>query len=249
LISDRACFAYVHPAMPNEPIIFVEVALVRGIASSIQRLLDPELPDLEPHQADTAIFYSITNAQRGLRGIRFGNLLIKQVAAKLRSEVPNLTTFSSLSPIPSFRCDYFDGAVEDGSAGGFFSAAESTRLAALTGATSPSRAIARALDTEGWEDDEALAEALRPGLLRAARHYLTCCQRRGRVACPVGHFHASNGAILARINWLGDNSAKGLRQSAGMMVNYVYDLDRFERYQDRYSATGELALGEAVEAL
>jgi malonyl-CoA decarboxylase len=249
LHADRACFAFLHPAMPTEPVIFMVVALVRGLAGCIQDLLDPRAPALEPQRADTAIFYSITNAQRGLRGIPFGNLLIKQAAARLRSELPNLQTFSTLSPIPHFNDDYLQLAIEDGSIAGSFAPDEAERLCALTGEAEVARAVASVLATPAWPRNSRLAEALRPGLLRAARTYLTERQRLGRVACPVGHFHGSNGAKLGRINWLGDTSAVGMARSCGMMVNYLYELDMFDQFQADYTRTGRLPVDEAVQLL
>jgi malonyl-CoA decarboxylase len=249
LVTDRACFAYVHPAMPNEPIIFVEVALVNGMADNIQRLLDPAGLDLRPEEADTAIFYSISNAQKGLRGIPFGNLLIKQVTARLRGEWPNLSTFATLSPLPRLREDFLVPGLADGSLAKHYKEKEVQRLCEVTGRPTARLALDYLLGLPDWRSDPAAAEALRPGLLRAARTYLTERQYHGHAACPVAHFHGSNGALLARLNWLGDTSPKGLRQSAGIMVNYRYDLGRFERYQDEYSRTGRLPLGKAAKDL
>ena len=249
LLSDRACFAFLHPAIPTEPVIFVEVALVKGLADNIQRLLDIRGPDLHPAQADTAIFYGISNAQKGLRGIPFGNLLIKQVATRLRTEVPNLETFATLSPLPRFRADFLDAALESGSLTDYYKEGERKRLLRLADATDAGEALRRLLAEPHWFRDEETAEALRPGLLRAARHYLTEERVNGRAACPVAHFHASNGARLVRINWLGDTSRNGLRQSAGIMVNYDYDLDAFNKVQEEYFATGRVAVSRAVKDL
>jgi malonyl-CoA decarboxylase len=249
LVSDRACFAFLHPAMPNEPLIFVEVALTRGMADNIQRLLDPAVPDLRPDEADTAIFYSISNAQAGLRGIHFGNLLIKRVVARLRGEVPSLRTFATLSPMPRFRSSFLDAAVADGSIVDFFEQAEAERLSDATQARDAATAIRTLLALPNWHGNADAASLLRPGLLRAARHYLTERQHNGHAACPVAHFHGSNGALLARIDWLGDTSPNGLEQSAGIMVNYLYELERFEPQQDEYLRTGHIAVGKAVRAL
>ncbi|HKJ00122.1 MAG TPA: malonyl-CoA decarboxylase family protein [bacterium] len=249
LVSDRACYAFLHPAMPNEPLIFVEVALVQGLADSIQRLLDPTAPDLRPDQADTAIFYSISNAQQGLRGIQFGNLLIKQVVSRLRSEVPNLRTFATLSPLPRFRRDFLDAAVADGTIAEFFEKDEAKRLCDAVEARDVPVAVSTVLAMPNWHRNADAAEALRPGLLRAARHYLAERQHNGHAACPVAHFHGSNGALLARINWLGDTSPHGMEQSAGVMVNYQYELGRFEPQQDEYLRTGHIPVGKVVKAL
>jgi malonyl-CoA decarboxylase len=249
LVSDRAAFAFLHPAMPCEPVIFVEVALVQGMADNIQRLLDPATPDLRPDQADTAIFYGISNAQRGLRGIQFGNLLIKQVVARLHSEVPNLETFATLSPLPRFRGDYLDAAVADGSIVEHYEKGERERLRQVAQADSPAAAVRELLAEAEWFRNEDAAKALRPGLLRAARHYLFERTHNGHAACPVAHFHGSNGARLERINWLGDTSEQGMRQSAGIMANYLYDLVRFEKHQSDYLRTAHVAVGRAVKAL
>lgn len=249
LVSDRACFAFLHPLMPNEPLIFVEVALVQGLADSIQHLLDPAAPDLRPDQADTAIFYSISNAQKGLRGIQFGNLLIKQVVSQLRGEVPNLKTFATLSPLPRFRGDYLDAAIADGSIVAHFEDDEIERLIYVARAKDAAEGVRALLGRSDWHTDAEVAGALRPGLLRAAREYLTERQHNGHAACPVAHFHGSNGAQLARINWLGDTSAHGMKRSAGVMVNYLYELERFEPQQDVYLRTGHIAVGRAVKAL
>lgn len=249
LVSDRACFAFIHPFMPTEPVIFVEVALTRGIADNIQRLLDPEAPDLSPDQADTAIFYGISNAQAGLRGIPFGNLLIKQVATRLKREVPNLVTFATLSPLPHFRKDFLDPAVADGSIAGFFTQEESEALCAMAGMDTVSWAVGQLLASPGWESDGEKSGAMRAGLLRAARHYLADARKNGRAICPVAHFHGSNGALLARINWLADTSQTGIAQSAGVMVNYRYDMEHFERHQSRYLQDGDLLMAKEVQAL
>ena len=253
--TDRACFAFIHPNMPAEPIIFVEVALVQGISGSIQQLVDPAAPRLQPHQADTAIFYGITNAQLGLRGIPFGNMLIKQVTARLRSTVPGVTTFATLSPVPRFCEDFLVPALDSGELEHFFSADEAARLKHAVGAgrlfaaRDLCDAVALSLEQPGWHLDAELSQALRPGLQRAVRHYLLEVQRRGKLACPVAHFHASNGAMLAHINWLGDTSAAGLAQSAGLMVNYLYQVGQFEPRQNEYAQTGRPVVSEAVEAL
>lgn len=249
LVSDRACFAFIHPFMPNEPVIFVEVALTRGIADNIQRLLDPEAPDLGPDQTDTAIFYGISNAQAGLRGIPFGNLLIKQVATRLKAEVPNLKTFATLSPLPRFRKEFLDPAVSDGSIAEFFKREECKTLIRIAGVDTVAWAVGQLLGSEGWEFDGEKAGALRAGLMRAARHYLANERKNGRAVCPVAHFHCSNGALLAHINWLADTSETGISQSAGLMVNYLYDMEQFERHQSGYLQDGTLSMSKEVQGL
>ena len=259
LISDRCCFAFVHPAMQGEPLIFLEVALVRGLAGSIQDILSTRHEPLAPEQADTAIFYSISNAQAGLQGIPFGNLLIKKVVAELRAQVPGIRNFATLSPIPRFRKAYLEPLLEREELLSLFTEPERLRLRqALNGVATEagqgklpalSASLREALATTDWAANDPLAEALRPGLLRALRAYLLQERVKERAACPVGHFHSANGAVLARINWLGDTSAKGLDQSCGMMVNYLYDMERFQQVQAAYEATGQLQTTPAVEAL
>ena len=250
--SDRACFAFIHPNMPSEPIIFVEVALVQGISGDVQLLLGPDATQLQPHQADTAIFYSITNAQRGLRGIPFGNMLIKKVTAQLRGDVPGLSHFATLSPIPRLLPDFLAPLLSDGGMERFYTGDEAARLLKLAGTgdlfgvEDLSSAVSELLGRADWMLDDEASEAIRPGLLRAAKSYLAGEQSKGRLACPVAHFHAGNGALLGRINWLGDTSPKGMAQSAGIMVNYIYELDHVEQNQNAYSQTGVLPLGPEV---
>ena len=254
LVSDRACYAFLHPSLPNEPVIFVEVALTQGMAGSVQALLDVESPDLPVQQADTAIFYGISNAQVGLRGIPFGNMLIKQVAVRLQSEHPQLGTFATLSPMPRFRVDFLEPAIADGSIAGYFTEEEGRAVLTLmpgdgNGADDLAGVVGAMLAEPGWHTRADWCDALRPGLLRAARHYIIHARRGGKAMCPVAHFHGSNGALLARVNWLGDTSANGLAQSAGVMVNYLYDLAGFERYQQEYLQSGTLSMSDAVEKL
>ena len=249
LQDDRACFAFIHPNMPSEPVIFMEVALVRGMSSRIRDLIDPRSEVLEPHRADTAIFYSITNAQRGLRGIKFGNLLIKLVAPRLLGELPNLTTFATLSPVPRLCADFLVPIIDDGSIAELYTDEEASRLCLAAGAHVVREAVQRILGQPDWHADPEAGDVVKPGLLRAARTYLTEVQRGNRVACPVGHFHASNGAKLARISWLGNTSEEGIAQSVGIMVNYLYETDLFEQRQAEYSRTGRMPVDEAVELI
>lgn len=249
LTADRACYAFTHPAMPGEPVIFVEVALVQGLSGSVQELLQRGGPRLSPEQADTAVFYSITNAQRGLRGIPFGNLLIKLVTARLRAEVPSLQTFATLSPLPSFRADALDPAMEDDSLSRCYTEAEGGALRRAAGQPTVGRAVRAFLASPTWSEEGPMARLVRPGLMRAAALYLAGRDQRGRPRCPVARFHGSNGAVLARIHWPGDTSQRGLERSAGVMVNYLYDLDHHEQAQRRYAHSGALPLSAEVRAL
>jgi malonyl-CoA decarboxylase len=232
LAPDRRCFAFFHPALKDEPLIFIEVALGRELAASIQPIIDPNASALDPATATHAIFFSITNSLTGLRGISFGNFLIKQVVVELQRELPQLKTFATLSPIPSFR-----GWLGSG-------------LASEPG-----------LDLEPSEQQALSALLQRPAIdsvdLAPLRDTLTglCARYLGgglggpRPADPVARFHLGNGARLERINWLGDVSAKGMQQSFGMLVNYYYDLDNLELNHEAFAEEGKVALSKELARL
>jgi malonyl-CoA decarboxylase len=249
LDSDRRCYAFFHPRMPSEPLIFVEVALVNGIAGNVQTLLDTTAPASDPTTADTAIFYSISNAQKGLAGISFGNFLIKRVVQELSAEFPNLKTFSTLSPIPGFR-RWLDETLAEG-APKLFTAEERRQLNAATGRKGGAKgSLLTVLDTPDWMNDDEMSDALQGPLTRLAARYLAKEKGRGkRARDPVAHFHLSNGARLERLNWLGDTSDKGLAQSAGMMVNYLYDLGRIETNHEAYTSKGSVDISSGVKSL
>ncbi len=248
LDSDRRCFAYFHPRMPDEPLIFVEVALTGGIVGNVQDLLDADAPVADPAEADTAVFYSISNAQKGLAGISFGNFLIKRVADSLAGEFKGLKRFSTLSPVPGFR-DWLDWVLTHEPDPVLGSEADAL-LARAAGAENPKKALGALLDRPGWYGEEGVAEALKAPMMRLCARYLLNERRRdGRARDQVAHFHLSNGAYVERINWLGDRSARGLERSAGMMVNYLYDLARVEANFEAYRAAGEVAASAAVKAL
>lgn len=247
LDSDRRLFAFFHPRMPMEPLIFVEVALVNGIAGSIQTLLDEDAPIIDPNAADTAIFYSISNTQRGLRGISFGNFLIKRVVEELKGEFPNLKTYSTLSPIPMFR-NWLEGVIAEGDPN-LLTAEDRKRIKKVTGDKFGKGDLLRAVTNTDWSKDPDLAEALRPTLLRLCARYLTKEKRRELPADPVARFHLSNGAQVERINWLGDVSTKGMRESAGMMVNYLYRLSDIEKNHERFAKNGFVATSSGVRGL
>jgi len=248
LDSDRRCFAFFHPRMPNEPLIFVEVALVNGIADNVDDLLDQSAPILDPeHDANTAIFYSISNAQQGLAGISFGGFLIKRVVDLLARELPGLRTFSTLSPIPGFT-RWFEKHLESGEP--VLQPAESKRLRELTGAGGDAEALRNVLGRTNWHLDPQLSEALEAPLVRMCARYLVNEKGRGdRARDPVAHFHLTNGARVERINWLGDTSERGMQSSAGMMVNYLYELDRIEENHERYTGDGGVTASSAVTRL
>lgn len=245
LAADRRLFAFFHPRMPDEPLIFVQVALVKGLAGNVTALLDESAPDGDPKEADTAIFYSISNAQQGLVGISFGGFLIKRVVDELQSEFVGLKTFSTLSPIPGFA-RWAKSALE--SETDLLSTEERNALAGKSG--DGREALRRVLGDAGWAGDPAKAAALEPVLTRlCARYLLTERNERGRSRDPVAHFHLTNGARVERINWLADTSGHGLSQSCGMMVNYLYNLDRIEANHERYTGDGKVAASTAVNRI
>src|SRR6185503_1702480 len=234
LEGDRRCFAYFHPQLRDEPLIFIEVALTRGISAQVQPLLDINAPLADAAQADAAIFYSITNCQEGLRGISFGNLLIKQVAEDLKGEFPHLKQFATLSPIPGFR-RWLDGT--------------EARVKLSVGPNAEQRlALLGAIETPGWHAGE-VPEDLQKLLTRLCAWYLLHAKQDGEPLDPVARFHLGNGAALERLNWLGDTSESGMARSAGMMVNYVYRLEDVERNHERYFADHAIVASRAVEKL
>ena len=247
LEADRCCFAYFHPRMPDEPLIFVEVALVQGMADNVQSLLDETAPVGDPMSADTAIFYSISNCQRGLGGISFGDFLIKRVVDRLAAELPHLTRYATLSPLPGFRAWLDERTIEESD--DLLTAIERRALEALPDASAGHRLTAL-LERQHWYEDDAVAQALKAPLLRlAARYLLTEKTARGRALDGVEHFHLSNGARVERINWLGDLSPKGLQQSAGIMINYLYRSSDIEANHEAYTGDGEVKSSTAVSRL
>jgi malonyl-CoA decarboxylase len=244
LEADRRCFAFFHPRMPDEPLIFVEVALVKGMAENVTALLDETAPLGDPNAADSAIFYSISNCQRGLNGISFGDFLIKRVVDALAGELPRLKIFATLSPVPGFRA----WLAKEGQRPDILLPAEAKALAALNGAGEPD--LPHLLDQPNWHADSALSAALREPLLRLCAQYLLLEKgRSGRAADPVAHFHLTNGARVERLNWAGDLSEKGLQQSAGIMVNYLYRLDHIGANHEAYRGEGKVVASSAVRHL
>ena len=248
LDSDRRCFAYFHPRMPEEPLIFVEVALVSGMSGHIKPLLDENAPVQDPDQADTAIFYSISNAQKGLAGISFGNFLIKRVVGSLSRSFPNLKTFATLSPIPGFR-KWLDGRLAEGEPN-LLLPNERKALKSVTGNAGAKGGLKALLSQPLWYEDEKTEAALKPILKRLCARYLMHEKGRGgRALDPVAHFHLTNGARMERLNWLGDPSENGLRQSSGMMINYRYRLKEIESNHEAYSGKGEVKASSAFKSL
>jgi malonyl-CoA decarboxylase len=249
LDSDRRCFAYFHPRMPDEPLIFVEVALVNGLADNIHGLLDENAPVLDPKAADTAIFYSISNAQKGLAGISFGNFLIKRVAESLKDEFKGLKTFATLSPVPGFMRWLIRSL--DADATGLLNSAETKALSAVaeTG-ESPAQTLKLLLKNPAWPENPAVSEVLRAPLMRLGARYLMREKGRNKRALdPVAHFHLTNGARMEVLNWRGDLSPRGVENAAALMINYLYDLSRVEANHEAYTSTGKVAASSAVRGL
>ncbi len=248
LDSDRRCFAYFHPNMPDEPLIFVEVALVEGMAASVDAILDEDAPKSDPASADTAIFYSISNAQKGLAGISFGNFLIKRVVEMLRHDFPNLKTFATLSPLPGLG-RWMSKVIEDGTAP-TLTAAERKLLQTVSAEDTDTGMIADLLGRSDWHDTESIAAALETPVLKYAAGYLTREKRKdGGARDPVAHFHLSNGARMERLNWMADRSQKGYEQSAGVMINYLYHLGEIEANSEGYTSEGRIAQSSRIKAL
>ncbi|MFY9315849.1 MAG: malonyl-CoA decarboxylase [Burkholderiales bacterium] len=234
LAADRRCFAFFHPQLRDEPLIFIEVALTRGMSDKVQPLLDVASPVADPAAADCAIFYSITNCQEGLRGTSFGSLLIKQVAEDLKREFPHLNTFATLSPIPGFRR---------------WLAQTETRVQLSMHEGGEQRlALLAVLERPDWHTLE-VPETLQKLLMRLCAWYLLHAKRGEEPFDEVSRFHLGNGAALERLNWLGDTSGSGVKRSAGMMVNYVYRLEDVERNHERYFAGHTVVASRAVEKL
>ncbi len=246
LDSDRRCYGLFHPLLPGEPLIFVEVALVDALSDSITPLLDESAATTDISRASTAIFYSISNTQAGLRGVSFGDSLIKHVAQTLSAEFPRLRTFATLSPIPGFRA---------------WLAKHGTALLAKMD-DKPRGELARALGLDPKAPVEAAAllagaepaaqlpaqSPVRRALLWCAAHYLGKESDNGRPLDPVARFHLGNGARVERLNWAGDPSAKGAKQSLGLMVNYLYDLKKIDKHRDLL-AQGRMPVSRDIENL
>lgn len=234
LAADRRCFAFFHPALPDEPLIFVQVALVRGLSDNIEALLASEAGD-DGDDADTAIFYSISNCQRGLKGVSFGNFLIKQVTEMLAGELPGLKHYATLSPVPTFT-RWLQQARETPDNGALpLKPAEAQTLELLA--------------DPHWHADAASAKKLRPVLRKLLAHYLLNEKQGREPRDPVARFHLRNGARLERINWLADLSDKGLADSCAMMVNYLYEPRSVLRNHEAFVNRGDIAAASAVRNL
>jgi malonyl-CoA decarboxylase len=231
---DRRCYAFFHPAMVDEPLIFVEVALSTDIPDAIAPILAVKRDELPPEKAAAAAFYSISNCQRGLAGVSFGNFLIKQVVEEISRDMPNLSTFVTLSPAPGFAA--WLRRERDIENSHVLSTADREAL--------------NNLDIAGWWQVPKTREPVEDPLMRAAAYYfLHAKNKRGMPADPVARFHLGNGARLERLNFLGDGSENGIRQACGVMVNYLYNLDDIEKNHEALAQNRTVVASSAVKRL
>ena len=217
--KDRRCFAFFHLAMPDEPLIFVEVALTDGIPSTIDEVLKQDREHLDENQVTTAVFYSISNCQRGLVGVSFGNFLLKQVIQELQDEIPSLDTYVTLSPVPGFARWLSEHQPD----------------------------LSAQLSKDSWIDDH---KKYRDKIAESMSRYILVSDRKDLSANdPVARFHLGNGASVHKLNHMGDTSVNGIKQSAGMMINYLYDLKDIEENHESYSRNKEIKSSAAVKKL
>jgi malonyl-CoA decarboxylase len=243
LDSDRRCYGFFHPRLPDEPLIFVEVAMTDEIADCITPLLDEGAAPADLNKATWAIFYSISNTQPGLRGVSFGDSLIKRVVVTLKEELPKLRSFATLSPIPGFRA-WLGKQMPQLLAGLEAKPREALRRVAGTAEIDPALVLKLA------EDPATLGEKspVRQQLLQWAAQYLVRGMVDGKPVDPVARFHLGNGARVERLNWAADPGAKGLKQSYGLMVNYLYDLKRLDKHRGMLMK-GQVPASSEVQAL
>jgi malonyl-CoA decarboxylase len=230
---DRRCYAFFHPTLVDEPLIFVEVALTNSIPGAIQPILSEDRPHVIPASASTAVFYSISNCQKGLRGVSFGNFLIKGVVEELKRDLPQLETFVTLSPVPTLRR--------------WFSDCRDERSEPLL--SSEQLSVIKELDQPDWFERPDAVARLEATLMPLAAHLFLNVKGEHGSTDPVARFHLGNGARLERINWLGDVSERGMRQSAGIMVNYLYDLKHIEENHELFVKQRTVVASDAVKRL
>ena len=224
LRDDRRCFAFFHPALANDPLVFVEIALTDSLPGDLAPLLNLQRTPPPAKRINTVVFYSISNCHPGLAGISFGNFLIKNVVEELRKEMPGLKTFVTLSPVPGFRRWLLHANLE-----GLIDEVLIPRVKQPMGKV-----------VEGVVYD---------ALLKLCAHYLLVEKSRGAPIDPVARFHLGNGARLHRMHGGADLSVKGREQSAGIMVNYLYDLDKIEENHEAYFDQGRIAVSRTITRL
>ena len=227
LADDRRCYAFFHPELPGEPLIFTEVALTHGMSSNVGPLIDPESPIVEASTCSCAIFYSINSCHEGLRGVPLGNALIGQVTNELAAAFPGLDTFATLSPVSGFR----------------------SWLAHLTRFDNGTATTLGSIDGSDWSADPDSSAELKRRLVPLCAYYLLRVKRGDDVADSVARFHLRNGARLERINWLGDASPAGLNRSAGLMANYVYRCNKPRREYDASTKECTVQVSRQVKRL
>jgi malonyl-CoA decarboxylase len=228
LQDDRRCFGFFHPSLPDEPLVFIELALTAGLSAKVQPLLDPDSAVVDPASCTYAMFYSISSCHEGLRGVTLGNALIRRAVDSLKHEFPRLKTFATLSPVPGFRA-WLAGAVRDGD-------------------RSRAEIVAR-LDESNWSGEGADSAELQRQLVPLCASYLLFAKRGQEPADPVARFHLANGARLERLNWMGDTSAAGIGRSAGLTANYLYKLSEVERNHQAYVTERKVIASRRVERL
>ncbi|GFQ02873.1 malonyl-coa decarboxylase mitochondrial [Phtheirospermum japonicum] len=252
----RRCFGYLHPAIPGEPLIFIEVALMKNVAQTIQEVLWDD-PPIGEHEATSALFYSISSTQPGLSGINLGKFLIKRVIDLVRRDMPGISTFATLSPIPGYmqwllsklasieRSDstFSENLLKPEEERALLDAAEES----TTGRTGMEIMLNLLSSTSHqWANSEKVSLALKTPLMRLCARYLLHEKKRGKALDSVGNFHLQNGAMIGRINWMADRSEKGLKQSAGIMVNYIYKVEHIEENAQSYFSKGRIQASEEV---
>lgn len=246
----RRCFGYMHPAIPGEPLIFIEVALMKNVAQTIQEVLwdDPPIPECE---ATSALFYSISSTQPGLAGINLGKFLIKRVIDLVKKDMANISTFATLSPIPGYMQWLLSKLASSERSGSTFgeNLVEPEEERALVDASADFAAGENGMEVmwnlltsanHEWTRSDSLVSILEPILLRLCARYLLREKKRGKALDSVANFHLQNGAMIGKLNWMADRSEKGLSQSGGIMVNYIYRLEHIEDNAHSYFSTGHI---------
>lgn len=245
LHTNHRIFAFTHYKMPNEPLVFLEVALVDGLANNISDIVDEDSPEIDSKKADTAIFYSISSTQKGLAGISFGNFLIKRVVKVLSEELPNIKHFATLSPIPKFK-EWFNNNFTNNDIG-LFTENEIKIILRLSKKSDVKEGLIKILNSK-WYNNQITSEAIKRPLMRLCTHYLLNAKKKQKVYDPVANFHLTNGAKIQQINWLANISPKGLKQSAGIMVNYKYELSKIATNHELFLSKGKIVASRDVRS-